>query len=319
MNHFFNKTAFITLLALAFTGCVSSKEAADLKSKLSPTSEFEKVSDADFQKKEIANNDLVAQADYLNQELDSLESERLLELQAEIGTILSKRNLNVGNTAENAPSNQVAKASGNNLIGLEDTPSPNKEMAMDLEKLGVFDSLDEDFNLLKPITRGEYITLLYLANNAVRSQKNHIRLAPANNPGFTDINSQHRSYKYVQAFAHSGHAVGYPDQTFKPDQPITREEMMGTIVPLGSYETRRHSHNIWGFNDFDQIDPKFKRDVYADYFSKAIGKGSNIQRAFGNIKSFKPKEPVLGYEAVGSVWQFGSSVMTLETAIDSPE
>ncbi len=318
MNHFFNKTALITLLALAFTGCVSSKESADLKSKLSPTSESEKVSDADVKKKEIANTDLVAQADCLNYEFDSLESERLLELQAEIGTILSKRNLNLGNTAENAPSNQVAKASGNNLLGLEDTPSPNKEMAMDLEKLGVFNNLDEDFNLLEPITRGEYITLLYLANNAVRSQENHIRLAPANDPGFTDINSQHRAYKYVQAFAHSGHSVGYPDKTFKPDQPITREEMIGIKQPLDA-GTQKTANNIWRFNDFDQIDAKFKPDIYIDYFIKKKGKGSNIQRAFGSIKSFKPKEPVLGYEAVGSVWQFGGYRIKLETAIDSPE
>ncbi|MGB5633776.1 MAG: hypothetical protein WBM44_31255 [Waterburya sp.] len=38
------------------------------------------------------------------------------------------------NHAESSPdANKIAQSSGGNLIGLEDTPSPNKEMIMDLK------------------------------------------------------------------------------------------------------------------------------------------------------------------------------------------
>ena len=43
-------------------------------------------------------------------------------------------------------------------------------------------------------------------------------------------------------------------------------------------------------------------------------RGSNIQRAFGSIKSFKPKEPVFGFEAAATLWQIGKN-----TAIDRSE
>ncbi|MEL6440437.1 MAG: S-layer homology domain-containing protein [Cyanobacteria bacterium J06621_8] len=270
-----------------------------------------------MQNQEITEPDLVAQNDCSNYQFEQLESDRLLEFQAEIATILSNRNID--NTAETNTRNQLAQNSEASLIGLENAPSPNKEMAMDLAKLGIFDNLGKDFQLLEPITRGEYIALLYYANNAIRSQKNHIRLAPANDPGFTDINAQHPAYKYVQAFAHSGHSVGYPDNTFKPDQPITREEMIGIKEPLDAGTPKHTDHNIWRFNDFEQIDPKFYRFIYIDHFIRNKGEGSNIQRAFGNIKSFKPKEPVFGYEAIGSLWQFGGHRMPTETAVDIKE
>ena len=43
---------------------------------------------------------------------------------------------------------------------------------------------------------------------------------------FSDINQNHPAYKYVQAFVNAGFAVGYEDKAFKPDQAITREEMI---------------------------------------------------------------------------------------------
>lgn len=316
MNFFCNKTAFITLIAIAVTGCASSQDAANIQSAISPTFESKKVSDANVQNEKIAEPNLIAQSDCSNYQFEQLESDKLLELQSEIETILSNRNID--NTSETNTSNQLAQDSGFSLVGLEDTPSPNKEMAIDLEKLGVFGHFGKDFKLLEPITRGEYITLVYYANNAVRSQESHIRLAPASDPGFTDIDSQHPAYKYVQAFVHSGHSVGYPDNTFKPDRPITREEMIGIKEPLDA-GTPEHGHNIWNFSDFEEIDPKFTPFIYIDHFIRNQGKGSNIQRAFGNIKSFKPKETVLGYEAIGSVWQFGGYSMKTETAVDVKE
>lgn len=216
---------------------------------------------------------------------------------------------------ESSPAvNKIAKSSGGNLIGLEDTPSPNKEMIMDLDKLGIFDNLGKDFNLLEPISRIDYMSLLYHANNTIRPQEEHIRLSPAYDPGFSDLDSSHPAYKYIQALANAGYSVGYDDNSFKPDQPITREEMIGIKVPLDEGRSHNSDSNIWKFNDYEQIDSKFRSDIRWDKIRDNGDKGANIQRAFGNIKSFKPKEPVFGFEAAATLWQIGR-----KTAIDRSE
>lgn len=93
MNYLFTKTALITLLSIAMTACVSSQDAADIESKLSPTSESGRVSNLDVQNEEDTDADLIVQANNSSINVDSLESERLLELQAEIKAELSKRNI----------------------------------------------------------------------------------------------------------------------------------------------------------------------------------------------------------------------------------
>ncbi|MEM9944783.1 MAG: S-layer homology domain-containing protein [Cyanobacteria bacterium P01_D01_bin.36] len=191
--------------------------------------------------------------------------------------------------------------------GFEASPSPNKEMIADLIELGVFEEIQavyEDFDLLEPMTRGQYLMLLYHASNSVRPSKNHIRLAPSAEVSFSDIESSHPAYKYVQAFENTGYSVGYEEGTFKPDQPITREEMIAIKVPVDGYQL---IETIWSqfddFNDADQINPDFVNYVYNDMRAQESD-GNNVSRAFGAVKSFKPKEPVLGYEAAATLWEF---------------
>lgn len=186
--------------------------------------------------------------------------------------------------------------------GFEETPSPNKEMVADLAVLGVFEEMGQDFNLLEPITRGEYLALLYHSNNAIRRSDKHIRLAPVHDPGFTDIEDSHPAYKYVQAFSNSGHSVGYQDGTFKPDQALTREEMVALKVPVDTDYTQ-NSSEVKHFSDADTISPEFTSYISLDYVLNGTN-GTNISRAFGSIKALKPQEPVLGYEAAAAVWEY---------------
>ena len=172
---------------------------------------------------------------------------------------------------------------------MADVPSPNKEMIEDLNKLGIFDGGEID--LLEPITRGEYITLLFKANNAIRPPGNNIRLVPNYNAGFTDIDSSHPAYKYVQALANAGYSVGYDDKSLQPDRPLTREELIGIKVGVDANEKPDSEHNVWNFSDYEQIDRRFKPYVYNDNFLQGDN-GTNIQRAFGKINTFKPKQPV---------------------------
>ena len=46
---------------------------------------------------------------------------------------------------------------------------------------------------------------------------------------FTDVDSSHWAYRYIATAASYGWLEGYPDGTFRPDQPITRAEVMTLI------------------------------------------------------------------------------------------
>ncbi len=47
--------------------------------------------------------------------------------------------------------------------------------------------------------------------------------------GFTDVSRNHWAYGYIATATEAGWIAGYPDGTFKPEQPITRAEAMSII------------------------------------------------------------------------------------------
>lgn len=290
MNYLYIKVLAIALSATIMTGCASS---IDSEPEQSNKQEAEPNSKLNTEPKEETANKGI-------EPIDSLNSEQLQTLQAQIEAELSQRNIE--NSSKQNTIKQDSVTSQSNLIGLENTPSPNKEMVLNLEKLGVFDNLDWNFNLLEPITRGQFLALLYYANNAIRDSDDHIRLAPSHQTSFTDIDTSHPMYKYVRAFDNAGFSVGYPNKTFKPDQPITREETIGIKLPVdeGTPNSNIVDSNPWKFSDIDRVDPKFVPYLHRDYVTGY----PNIKRAFGKLKSFKPKQEVYGYEAAGMVSQF---------------
>ncbi len=185
---------------------------------------------------------------------------------------------------------------------------PDKEMIEQLAQLHVFDDLAPTFKPNQPITRGEYITWLYRSYNAILPKDKQLRLSPQSAQQFKDTPAGHPAYKYVQALANAGYSIGYKDGTFKPDQPITREEMIGIKVGLDVGKDlppyRSQMEHVWKFSDGKTVDERFTGYVHQDYYTSGPN-GSNIQRAFGKIGSFKAKQPVLRYEAAGTLWQQG--------------
>lgn len=183
-----------------------------------------------------------------------------------------------------------------------DASVPAADMINDLAQLKVFNPASGEFKPYQPITRGEYIIWLYNAYNAMHPPEKQIRMAPAFKVPFTDLKPEHPSYKYVQALSNGGFSVGYENKTFKPDQPLTREEMIA--IKHGVDGGEMYSDVSIGFADEKLIDPKYHAAIYADrIFVDAKPRGDNILRAFGAIKTFKPKEPVLRNEAAATLWQ----------------
>lgn len=185
---------------------------------------------------------------------------------------------------------------------------PSAEMITELAKLKVFDDVGKTFQPGKTITRSEYCKWLYKAHNAIMPESKRLRLAPSAAQIFKDCPPSNPDYKYVQALANAGYSIGYDDGTFKPDQQLTREEMIGIKLGVDVGKKidpyRSQMEAVWKFSDGKQVDERFTGYVHLDYYVSGP-RGSNIQRAFGKVGAFRPKQPVLRSEAVGTLWQIG--------------
>jgi hypothetical protein len=188
------------------------------------------------------------------------------------------------------------------------TETTQRPMIEELAALGVFDGMSNAFDPDQKITRAEYARLLYRAYNTLMPQDKQLHLAPSAPPFFSDLPSTHPDFKYVQALSNAGFSVGYDDKTFRPEQPITREEMIGIKVGIDcgkSYEPYRGQMAfVWKFSDSKDVDERFTGYIHQDYYVSGAY-GSNIQRAFGKVGALHPKYPVTRAEAAGTLWQMG--------------
>jgi hypothetical protein len=198
------------------------------------------------------------------------------------------------------------------------TKTPTASLITDLAKLGIFGDTQGKFFPNRAITRGEYAQWLYKAYNALEPEAKQIRTAPQLAPIFRDLPTTHPQYKYIQALANAGYSIGYEDHTFKPDKPLTREEMLGIKVGVDVGKTlepwRSQMDTVWKFSDGKQVDERFTGYINQDYYVSGP-KGSNIQRAFGSIGALHPKQAVLRYEAAATLWQIGQFGDTQNTNV----
>ncbi len=91
---------------------------------------------------------------------------------------------------------------------------------------------DDEFKPSKSLSRAEFATLIFRFTG--------IEKANIKNP-FTDLGDSHWAYDEILALTNSGLIEGYPDKTYKPENNITRAEVMTVInkllgrKPLESY------------------------------------------------------------------------------------
>lgn len=189
---------------------------------------------------------------------------------------------------------------------------PHADKIKDLVALDVFELPDGKFEPYRNVTRAEFVKDLYQAYNAFvkyGGKGEAILYAPNADPFFSDLPKDHDGYKYAQALANAGISVGYPDGTFKPDQPITREEMIGIKVGVdrGPKNPTKYFY-IDNFSDHKQVDKNFTGYVNSgDYL---------IEQTFGKVKSLKPKATLLHYEEAAALWTFGNPNNPKQTASD---
>lgn len=188
-------------------------------------------------------------------------------------------------------------------------PSLNNQTSSSLEELVRLQIIPstEKLNPHQSITRREYARWLVKVNNLIYSDVNSklIRLAtPNNKPVFTDIPTNDPDFAIIQGLAEAGLIPSTLTQSsssiaFKPDTPLTREDLITWKIPLdfrqklpnASLDTIKET---WGFQDATKITPQAWQELYVDWQN---GEESNIRRGFGYITLFQPQKPVTLDEA----------------------
>jgi hypothetical protein len=198
-------------------------------------------------------------------------------------------------------------------------PAELQPYVTDLAKLGALtikNGASGEFQPNAEISRREYARWLVTANNLIYANQpaRKIRLAAATDqPAFQDVPASDPDFDVIQGLANAG-LIPSPltgdssSVAFRPDAPLTREEMILWKVPVDTRQALPNAsidtiQQTWGFQDSAKIDPKAMRAVLADYQN---GDLSNIRRAFGYTTLFQPKKTVSRAEAAAVLWQFGT-------------
>ncbi|MEM7579147.1 MAG: S-layer homology domain-containing protein [Cyanobacteria bacterium P01_A01_bin.80] len=229
------------------------------------------------------------------------------------------------NTANLSQINPQTTIESKEFDDLNKAPQELQSYIQDLVALGVLsaptntaktNNPTNQFQPNKNITRREYARWLVAANNAMHSNLRfkQIRLAvESNKSAFSDVPKTDPDFAAIQGLAETGlipsSLSGDSTQVlFRPDAPLTREQMLLWKIPLDTRQALPNASldtvkQTWGFQDVGKIDPKALRAVIADYQN---GDQSNIRRVFGYTTLFQPKKPVTRAEAAAALWYFGT-------------
>lgn len=235
---------------------------------------------------------------------------------------------NVLTQPDETSASQVATPNSEQFHDLNQAPAELRQFIQDLASLGVLSLQSQgvqsssnyltgkSFEPSKNITRREYARWLVAANNVMYSNNpaKQIRLASQNTqPIFTDVSPSDPDFPVIQGLAETG-LIPSPlsgDSTavlFRPDAPLTREQLILWKVPLDTRQALPEANlqavnQTWGFQDVGKIDPRALRAVLADFQN---GEKSNIRRIFGYTTLFQPKKPVSRAQAAAALGYFGT-------------
>ena len=109
---------------------------------------------------------------------------------------------------------------------------------------------DGDFKPSRNLTRAEFAALIYRFTKVKKSKMD--------NP-FTDLDNSHWAYDEIMTLAKSGLIEGYPDKTYRPEDNISRAEVMTVINKvLGRNPLESYVKSL----DFNPFNDLFVREWY---------------------------------------------------------
>jgi Protein kinase domain/S-layer homology domain len=196
-----------------------------------------------------------------------------------------------------------------------------KEIAQ-LAALEVFGQTGVAFSPQRPVTRAEFVRWLVRANNALFAETPTKRIRLAEGGGlvsFADVPENHPDFEYIQGMMNAGIAIGVNDTEFRPNDPLTREQMIAIKVGIDLKGDLKNSDvdYIPNWSDKDKISPYFKGALNVEYRSNT--RVRNVERVYGVIKTFRPQQAVTRAEGVVCMWQIGNGYepRTAAAALDA--
>lgn len=218
------------------------------------------------------------------------------------------------------------ETSGQPFSDLDNVPPALRQAVTEVARLGVLQlqptgtKANDSSNITafepgKVVTRRDYARWLVAANNRLYRDRpaQQIRLGTeASQPIFQDVPRNDPDFAAIQGLAEAGiipsPLAGQGSALFRPNDPLTREQMLLWKVPLDTRQVLPAANidaikQTWGFQDATQIEPRASRAVLADFQN---GDLAVIRRVFGYTTLFQPKKAVTRAEAAASLWYFGS-------------
>lgn len=199
------------------------------------------------------------------------------------------------NSAPSSPSPSVAEAPTTappvSEAPFADVPSSYwaAPFLVALSQRGVVTGLPGNtFEPNQPITRAEFATLL---QQAFELKQNRSPIS------FNDVPADNWAANAVQEATGSTFMSGYPGNVFQPNQPITRQEVLVSIVTgLGLDASGANSNILQTFPDASAIAP-----WATDKMAIATQEGLVVNEAGDN--QLKPQQPATRAEAAAMVYQ----------------
>jgi len=184
--------------------------------------------------------------------------------------------------------------------------SPAKGYINDLGMLGVFGVTGGKFNPQGSMTRSEFVRYLVVADRRIIEQYGRIGMPSAGKgtpPSFRDLPASHPDFPYVEGFMMRGVDIGFGRREFRPNDKITRQEMIAikVMTELGKPDVMPGESDMTFLRDGTQIDRRYWSVIHEDYYHPF----SNIKRAFGDIKELQPTMAATRAEAAAMISQFG--------------
>ncbi|MDJ1183658.1 S-layer homology domain-containing protein [Roseofilum casamattae] len=214
-----------------------------------------------------------------------------------------------------APSESDTSEGSNSDIPEQLAPAAKQVLALKIIQLENKVASLETFEPNRIITRGEYARWLIEVNNLLYQDDpgKQIRLASTSqDSAFQDVPKNNPDFPYIQGLAETGliPSALSGDATatrFRPDAPLTRENLIAWKVPLDSRSalpkaTLDAVKETWGFQDSGKINSQFLPGILADFQN---GNNANIRRVFGYTRLLQPQKAVTRAEAAAVLAYFG--------------
>jgi len=128
------------------------------------------------------------------------------------------------------------------FAGYTDAAEINKDLQADIDLVGALGLMtgnpDGSFNPLGTLTRAEAAVIIY----RLHSGKTTIDASWGDKTLSTFTDMDHWSVAYVNYCAALGLVAGYPDGTFRPENPVTAAEMAKMLLNVAGYDTEKQGY-----------------------------------------------------------------------------